>query len=122
MPFRILTAMLVTVAVLAVPSLASASYTMSKKAALSFARSDVTARYVDLNLGDDSNVSISCRPSKDKHLNPGHAGRYHRWVCDWESPTLSDKSCDGRVLIVGSAQDADNTYYRATLRGARCTA
>lgn len=122
MSHRILAVAATAVTALAVATpAATANYLMPKSQATSFARSDVTARYVDLKFGDDSNVQLSCRPSRNHKLNPSRGRSYHRWVCGWKSITLTDRSCSGRVLIVGSAADRNNTYYRATLEGARCT-
>lgn len=121
MSHRILTTGLTTLLLLATASAAQASYLMTEKQADSFARSDVTARYVDLNLGDDSNVNLNCRPSRRTKFNASDGRRYHRWVCDWKTHTLDDTSCAGRMVIVGSGEDRDNTYRQATLAGARCT-
>lgn len=100
------------------PGAAIASYTMTEKMAGVFAVSDVTTRYVYQDIGED--VKPACRVQKSA-AQVVRGTRAHRWVCNWKAITLTDQSCIGSVLIVGSSVDSSNTYYRATLSPKRCT-
>lgn len=124
MNIRIAAVLILAALAAAVPCSASAEYLMSESMTASFARSDVTTRYMDVfdAVLDDSAANVSCRPSKLARHNPHKGKLYHRWVCDWQVTTLKSESCTGREVIAGSATDHDNSYYRATILGARCTA
>jgi hypothetical protein len=116
------------VAVLAIVPAANAQYLMTRHAATAFAKSDVSAHYIHLFGGalEDNDVHPTCRP-QDSVLNKGGGidangltDLYHRWACSWKLTSLLGQHCTGSVLIMGSSEDFNNTYYRASLKPARC--
>lgn len=123
-----ITATLVVAVSLAAPTGASAQYLMTNHAAVSFAQSDVSVHYMHLFGGalDDSAVHPSCRPQRGV-MNKGGGidanglqNLYHRWACSWKLTSLLGQHCTGRTLIMGSSEDVNNTYYRASLAPTRC--
>lgn len=98
---------------------ASASYLITKGQARDFANSEISTRYQTLGVPDAGGAQ-SCRPQKSRS-NAYKGAKAHRWVCSWKADTFAGTSCVGKVLIVGSADDVDDTYYRMVLQPARCT-
>jgi hypothetical protein len=90
--------------VAAVPATASASYTISQRAAQSDARIAAEDRYSGNGVSADG---ASCRPQGYTWSQRSYWRRYtwHRWVCSWWGSDGDDASVYGVFRITGHTGD-----------------
>jgi hypothetical protein len=109
----LITAALAAVGALAVPSIASANYTITKAEAQRNARDAAEYLYGDAYGVQYAYTAASCRPQYTKY-NPRYA--YHRWVCGWAGPDWENDTASGRLRITGHS---NGTYGYMVLAGIR---
>ena len=117
MSTRVLAAVVVLgLAVLALPSQASAEWYFTKRGAEKATRDWVPKKY-KYNYTD---LAASCRPQGQASADSRF--KYHRWTCGWAGGATSQSGesliCSGQIRIIGSR--ARGAYYAKAIVGERC--
>jgi len=110
----VLAVLVVGLALAAMPSIASADWSLTKARAAQLARYEAKQKYgaVDVD-GNGVHYEASRRPQGQPY-DPRYV--YHRWVCGW----ADSSGCVGTLLILGSRISHSEFNYRV-VSGQRCS-